>query len=299
MNTINTLSIGNIRESTTDNSTDMYKGTSISVSLHAEQLVLRYILGQIPYRFGETRIIFCVSGENQAIVNYTPSCLETGELEINTVGTLYQECEMSSDCRMMGLLISMDMLHEVLGDNIPDLFTNPATSSKMRLNEQDQIVFKHMISALLNLLPVYGEQSPVVTHLLASLLQHISSLINKESQQPVSANRNALIYRKFVHLLAIEQGKRHPLSYYSRQLCISPHYLSVAVSKFCGSTPKSLMDRSVIAEIKAQLRHTDRSIQQIADALHFPSSSFLCKYFKKHEGCTPNEYRVTSAGAAR
>ncbi len=291
MNEISKLSIGNIQESSQGDSLEMFNGTSLSVSMHAEQLIRRYIFGKTPYRFGETRIIFCMKGKNQAEVNFTPSCQEAGELEINTVGTLYQAREMSSDCRMMGLLISMDMLHEVLGNNIPDLYTNPASCYKIRLDEKNQTIFRHMMSALLNLLSVHGEHSTVVTHLLAGLLLHISSLIDKEASQPVLAGRNVQIYRKFVHLLALEHGQRRPLSYYSRLLCISSHYLSVAVKRHCGSTPKELMDRSVIAEIKAKLRHTDLSIQQISDELHFPSSSFLCRFFKTHEGCTPYQYR--------
>ena len=291
MNEIKYLSIGSIQEYGQNDSPDTYIGKSLSVSLHAEKLMRRYIVGQTPYRFGETQIVFCMRGENRAEVNFTPFCHKAGELEINTVGSLYQEVVMSSDCRLMGLLISMDMLHETLGDNIPELFTYPATHYTIRLEEKDREVTGHILSALVNLLSVHGEQSSAVTHLVAGFLQHISSLIDKDTLQPSPTDCNALIYRRFVHLLAVEHGQRHPLSYYSRKLCISPHYLSVAVSKYCGNPPKTLMDRSVIAEIKTLLRHSDQSIQQIADTLHFPSSSFLCKYFRKHEGCTPSEYR--------
>ena len=59
------------------------------------------------------------------------------------------------------------------------------------------------------------------------------------------------------------------------------------------SSAKEFIDRSVLLEIKMLLQSTDLSVQEIAYRLHFPDQSYLGRYFKKHTGESPTEYRNT------
>ena len=57
-------------------------------------------------------------------------------------------------------------------------------------------------------------------------------------------------------------------------------------------TGKKLYDGDmVIMDAKAQLKSTALPIQEIAYSLHFPNVSFFGKYFKRHVGVGPLEYR--------
>ncbi len=47
----------------------------------------------------------------------------------------------------------------------------------------------------------------------------------------------------------------------------------------------------MVLEIRNQLRNTTKSIKEIAQDMHFPTQSFLGKYFKEHVGVSPTEYR--------
>jgi AraC family transcriptional activator of pobA len=47
----------------------------------------------------------------------------------------------------------------------------------------------------------------------------------------------------------------------------------------------------VIMDAKAQLKSTDLSIHDIAYSLNFTNMSFFGKYFKRHVGMGPLEYR--------
>jgi len=47
----------------------------------------------------------------------------------------------------------------------------------------------------------------------------------------------------------------------------------------------------VIMDAKAQLKSTNLSIHDIAYALNFTNMSFFGKYFKRHVGMSPQEYR--------
>ncbi|MBO5552932.1 MAG: helix-turn-helix domain-containing protein, partial [Paludibacteraceae bacterium] len=42
---------------------------------------------------------------------------------------------------------------------------------------------------------------------------------------------------------------------------------------------------------QAELRHSDKSLSQLAEEMNFPNTSFLCKYFKRMTGVSPLRYR--------
>ncbi|WP_347082167.1 helix-turn-helix domain-containing protein, partial [Bacteroides uniformis] len=43
---------------------------------------------------------------------------------------------------------------------------------------------------------------------------------------------------------------------------------------------------------KMALQSTGMSLKEIADKYHFPDQSFFGRYFKKHTGMSPKEYRA-------
>ena len=60
------------------------------------------------------------------------------------------------------------------------------------------------------------------------------------------------------------------------------------------TTAKEFIDRAVVLEIKMLLKSSDLSVQEIAYRLHFPDQSYLGRFFKKHTGESPTEYRSTT-----
>ena len=74
---------------------------------------------------------------------------------------------------------------------------------------------------------------------------------------------------------------------------ITPRYLSTIVQAVSGETAKNIIDKHVILEIKVLLESTELSIQEIANRLQFPDQSFFGRYFKKHTGISPMNYRRT------
>ena len=47
-----------------------------------------------------------------------------------------------------------------------------------------------------------------------------------------------------------------------------------------------------IEKIKKLLLSTDKSLMEISDELNFDNTAYLCRFFKKHTGCTPKHFRL-------
>ena len=78
---------------------------------------------------------------------------------------------------------------------------------------------------------------------------------------------------------------------YADALNITPHYLSSLVKNVSG---KSVMDynrQAVIQRAKILLRQ-GFTATQAADDLDFPNLPYFNRFFKRHTGLTPGEYKL-------
>lgn len=103
--------------------------------------------------------------------------------------------------------------------------------------------------------------------------------------------RQADLFQHFVALVHEHCTEQRKVAFYADQLCISTRYLSTIVRSVAHSTAKEFIDRSVVLEIKMLLESTELSVQEIAYRLHFPDQSYLGRFFKKHTGVSPTEFR--------
>lgn len=107
---------------------------------------------------------------------------------------------------------------------------------------------------------------------------------------PKTKNR---IPERFLSLVQQNFKKERFLNFYSEAMGISVKHLSRSVKESTGYSPVDWIDRYVILEAKVLLKSTNLTIQQISDELNFASQSFFGKYFKKHTGLSPKEFRQT------
>ena len=106
-----------------------------------------------------------------------------------------------------------------------------------------------------------------------------------------NTTRQEELLEKFIALVFQHSSSHRDVQFYADQLCITTRYLSSIIQKLTGHTPKEIIDDRCIQEIKMRLRTTNESMQEIAFQLNFPDQSFFSRYFKKHTGITPAEYR--------
>lgn len=96
---------------------------------------------------------------------------------------------------------------------------------------------------------------------------------------------------RFLRLLRENFKQERLLDFYAKQLQVTAKHLSRTVKEQTGSSPVDWISRYVILEAKVLLKSTELHVQQIADELNFASQSIFGKYFKKHTGLTPREFR--------
>ena len=85
--------------------------------------------------------------------------------------------------------------------------------------------------------------------------------------------------------------KERQLGFYAEQLGMTIDRLNDHVKRATGVTAGHLVSQRVLSEAKRQLVFTAQPIQDIANELAFSDPSHFARFFRKHTGTTPHEFR--------
>ena len=114
---------------------------------------------------------------------------------------------------------------------------------------------------------------------------------SEQDSLSATTTRQSELFQWFVALIHEHVSREREVAFYADRLCISARYLSSVVRTVAHVWVKKFIDRAAILEIRMLLRSTDLSVQEIAYRLRFPDQSYLGRYFKKHTGTSPTEFR--------
>ncbi|HKJ21703.1 MAG TPA: helix-turn-helix domain-containing protein, partial [Gammaproteobacteria bacterium] len=67
--------------------------------------------------------------------------------------------------------------------------------------------------------------------------------------------------------------------------------LGELTNEVAHKTPSQLINERIILEAKRMLAHSGQRVTAIANVLGFDDPSYFAKYFKKHAGKTPAQFR--------
>ncbi len=77
------------------------------------------------------------------------------------------------------------------------------------------------------------------------------------------------------------------------QLHLSPNYFGDLIKKETGKSAQEYVQQKIMDVAKSLLSDSEKTISKIAYALGCQYPQYFSRAFKKTEGCTPNEYRLT------
>ncbi len=133
------------------------------------------------------------------------------------------------------------------------------------------------------------------TFLQAFWLWNFGTIQDRIETHKGFANTQYLAH-KFIRIVKSDAKTHHQVAYYADKLNISQRYLNKVVWRHSsGRTPKQIIDAHLIAEIKELLMDASLSVTQIAEILHFPDQSYLSRFFRRHTGQSPIQYRSNRA----
>ena len=134
----------------------------------------------------------------------------------------------------------------------------------------------------------------LVKTLLIQLFIEISRF--QTSNQPsISSIYNHTLIKNFTNLIEKNYKQLKLPKEYAALLYITPNHLNAACNEFLGVSAGTLIRDRILLEAKRSLVNLDVRIGEIASELNFTDQSYFIKFFKKHEGMTPEKFRKSIA----
>lgn len=244
-------------------------------------------------------ILFCRGGSAEATVNQYQGTVRRNTLILLLPGSMLMLTDRTDNFRVAYCAFSRDLFTEAGGRLDPAFFhalrDRPISYPPPRIVEGAAIWFQMAAYTYRDRGNIF--RNTIIKNRLQNVLLEVYDKLQRfaahQHRMPVTTTRQTELFHRFVTLVHEHCATQREVAFYADKLCISTRYLSTIVRSVMHSSAKEFIDRSVVLEIKILLQSTDLSVQEIAFRLHFPDQSYLGRYFKRHTGESPTEYRNT------
>lgn len=250
-------------------------------------------------RFRALSIILLLDGKIEVDINGNSFSFDSNVLFDTSELHTFSHMNISPNCRGYHIILTFDFLKEVMS-GIKLLSISTFVSRRdypiEKLTATESSVLEEVVTRIIKSIGNSGHlfHHDLVKNDLRSFFIEIQNIIARRDRgqsRRVLGNRN-LIVRQFIVLLDQHCKREHSVAFYARELCVDAKYLSRIVKSVNGKTANRWIDEFLIKEAKLYLKEQKLPIQQIADILNFSDQSSFGKFFKKHCGVSPQNYRI-------
>lgn len=134
--------------------------------------------------------------------------------------------------------------------------------------------------------------------LLAAVCVQVARLSQAAESTPLTvSSRKTLQIEKFRALVNEDYKKHRPITAYADQLGITPGQLSRLCREVLGISSLDVINARLVHEAQRDLVYTTSSIKQLADSLGFADETYFGRFFRKHTGLSPREFRAKALAA--
>jgi AraC-like DNA-binding protein len=251
---------------------------------------------QEPTRLNFILMALCLKGQAKYNIDTKEQTVKAGDLLFVSERHIVDNYSASADFECLCIMVSTEFYHGFVQSvqNVSSLLLFYMNNPVVALTPSEVQVFSNYFHTIREKITNTGHhyRENLVKALLLAMFYDMSNVIYRVEQQGKKPQMRAdALFSQFIRLLEQNFRSIRRVSWYAEQLFITPKYLSEVVKQTSKRTPNEWIDSYVILEARVLLKTTTMSIKEIADELHFPSQSFLGKYFKEHVGVSPSEFR--------
>ena len=253
-----------------------------------------------PIKFDLCALALCHSGEAEFVLDDARHILRSDNLMVISPDSVLERFHpIKGDCsvslimiapaeRFRSIVVSRHLWAMMLRIRKNPVFKLTAKEKQFALSFNDLVsqAFKSKSGH------IYTEQ--VMYSLTdAFFYQLLNMLCQKTGYQPRNEGKGQgeRVFQRFIDEVAKCEGKAVTVEEIADKLCISTKYLARVVRDNSDMTPSQWITEYTIRRVIWELRHTDKTMKDIAIDLGFPNASSFGTFFRRHEGVSPAAYR--------
>ncbi len=236
----------------------------------------------------------CLEGSLKVSINLMDTEVKQGDFITLLPGSLIQFYGQKGRVRL-GFVGFSENCHSGAGlmSPTPSVYPNLAENPIVHANDT---IASYMADYFALLGRITTGPYPPDTNMARNILNNLLYVVNRmyirlQLGSDRARSRAEEICHRLVQLVFEHYAHERRAQFYADKMGISLQHLSTTVKQVTGRNVMDIIAHVVMVDVKAKLKSTNMTVQEIAYSLNFPNPSFFGKYFKRHMGMTPQEYR--------
>jgi AraC family transcriptional regulator, transcriptional activator of pobA len=186
-----------------------------------------------------------------------------------------------------------------IGDALHDLFSMPRalTLDREALEIQRLDSLFNELAAEFRAPDMPG--SPITQWLARAVVWRLAQVcLSEGTAGSPNARKHHALFTRFVLTMERHYLEHWPISRYAAQLGLTPERLNRLTRAETGHNALELVHERLLREASRRLIYVAAPISSLAFELGFKDPAYFCRFFKRHTGLTPKEFRVQQHAAA-
>ncbi len=274
------------------------------ISVFTERALLRKVKVGDSFSPQKTTIVIIEKGSISIKSNELIHHYKKGNLGMIIPNNVYKVNAFTDDVKAYFILIDRDKLNNKTSFAFNKYEMQQALrSSNNNIEKVSDNAFAHILN-LCEQLFYYNQEEKEITFSQQIKLSLFTSLVyilvgdflqGKGKDINILENsRKESITMKFLQLVSINFMKEKELKFYADKLLISSKYLSNTVREITNQPPSKFITEALLNNAKILLLNSDNSIKEISNELDFSDQYAFGKFFKKHTGLSPSNFKKTN-----
>lgn len=250
------------------------------------------------FKFDMIMMVYCTKGRIEFESNSNTHRAKAGDVIICLPNSTWENVMVSPDfdSKIVGVSNKAMQTNVQVNSDFLSLMGYVTRNPVIHLNEERQQMFlKYYALFAHKIKHPHGFYHKEIMHsLLQSSMYELFAIITpyiEYTNDGGNLKQANLLFKRFIEMLAANNGKIQPVKKYAQDLCITPKYLSNITKTVTGRTALDWIHSYTVKAIDKYLRRSNLSIKEISELLGFPNLSFFGKFTKSHLGMSPTQYR--------
>ena len=248
-----------------------------------------------PVRLKCEIMALCMEGEIEASVNLNHITVNKNDIITLMPGSIFQINDLKGDLKIYFVGFSSKYVEnndkaKILLDAIYSTLGKP----KISLSDKGAMMTEKYFKLLIDIYEMSDEKLKleIADNIFADTHKGISLIYKKKTDnENITSSKSEQLCKAFTQLVMQHYKDNRNVAWYAEKLGITHAHLCSIIKQSTGKTCADIISSMVIMDAKSQLKSTHQSVQAISDSLNFANMSFFGKYFKRHVGMSPLEYR--------
>ena len=237
------------------------------------------------------------SGVARALYDMQEVVFRPNEIAVVMPNHILRPIESSPDYNVTILVHSPALCEELKTKRLTRDYHKYHRQPACILTDEEMTQYMQAVDLLEHICKTSTQRYPLRHEMIIQLTNVMSEMHNafrrEMDEKILKENNKSAVFNAFCDMLAMHYREQHEVAFYAEKAHLTTRHFSVVIKNEVGLSASDYIEQYLATQAKNLLTsRPDLSVQQISDHLGYADSPSFSRFFKRHTGITPGEFRA-------